>query len=161
MELNLVTQSTTDSTTSCSRLFEISDEAKQLGLVIRYDTIEYRGEEVNFLSSVDGVQRFAQWKGILVDLGLNNIYYKEDMCKFIDRTLDLITDFRNCPDFTGAKLEYFHNGDFRDIRLVYKGRIIKCFLVAGEVNETFLISESERILRSSGLLDEIQPISDC
>ena len=137
------------------KLFEISDEAKQLGLVLRYDTIEYRGEEVNFLSSVDGVQRFAQWRGKLVDLGLNNIYYKEDMCKYIDRTLDLITDFRNCPDFIGAKLEYFHNGDFRDIKLSYKGRIIKIFLVVGAVNETWIISESKRILINSGLLEDI------
>jgi hypothetical protein len=101
-----------------------------------------------------GVQCFAQWRGKLIDLGLNNIYYKEDMCKFVDRELDLITDFRNCPNFDGAKLEYFHNGDFRDIRLCYRGRTLKVFLVAGEVNETFLISESERILRSSGLLTE-------
>ena len=134
------------------RLFEISNEARQLGLVIRYDTIEYRGEEINFLSSVDGAQCFAQWRGQLIDLGLNNIYYKEDMCKYIDRILDLITDFRNCPDFVGAKLEYFHNGDYRDIRLVYKERILKIFLVAGEVNETLVISEAERILRNSGLL---------
>ena len=73
------------STTACERSSLICDEAKQLGLVIRYDTIEYRGEEINFLSSVDGVQCFAQWRGKLVDLGLNNIYYKEDMCKFVDR----------------------------------------------------------------------------
>lgn len=135
--------------------FEICKEAKQLGLVVRYDTIEYRSERIDFLSSVDGVQCFAQWRGKLVDLGLNNIYYKEDMCKFVDRALDLLTDFRDCPDFTGAKLEYFHNGDFRDIRLCYKGRILKVFLVAGPVNETFLISESEKVLRKSGLLDEI------
>ena len=134
--------------------FEISDEAKVRGLVVRYDTIEYRGEEVNFLSSVDGVECWAQWRGKLVDLGISNLYYKEDMCKYIDRTLDLITDFRDCPDFAGAKLEYFHNGDFRDIRLTYRGRILKVFLVAGPVNETFLISESERILRTSGLLEE-------
>ena len=135
--------------------FEISNEAKQLGLVVRYDTIEYRGETINFLSEPMGVQCFAQWRGKLVDLGLNNIYYKEDMCKFVDRELDLITDFRNCPDFVGAKLEYFHNGDFRDIRLCYKGRILKVFLVAGPVNEIQLISESEKMLRKSGLLDEI------
>ena len=143
------------------KLFEISDEAKQLGLVLRYDTIKYRDQEISFLSDPLGVQCFAQWRGELVDLGLNNIYYKEDMCKYIDRTLDLITDFRNCPDFLGAKLEYFHNGDFRDIRLSYKGRVLKVFLVAGEVNETFLISESERILRTSGLINEIDLISDC
>ena len=136
------------------KLFEISNEAKQLGLVIRYDTIKYRDHEINFLSDPLGVQCFAQWDNQLIDLGLNNIYYKEDMCKYIDRKLDLITDFRNCPDFVGAKLEYFHNGDYRDIRLVYKGRILKVFLVAGKVNETWIISESERILRDSGLLTE-------
>lgn len=136
--------------------FQISKEAKQLGLIVRYDTIEYRGETINFLSDPSGVQCFAQWRGKLVDLGLNNIYYKEYMCKFVDRELDLITDFRNCPDFVGAKLEYFQNGDFRDIRLCYKDRILKVFLVAGPVNETFLISESEKMLRKSGILEDIQ-----
>ena len=147
-------QLTADLPMSLEQSFEICDEAKHLGLVIRYDTIEYRGEEINFLSSVDGVQCFAQWRGDLVDLGLNNLHYKEDMCKYVDRTLDLITDFRDSPDFVGAKLEYFHNGDFRDIRLCYKGRILKVFLVAGEVNETWIISEAERIVRTSGLLTE-------
>ena len=157
----MITPITQDLTTSSEQSFEISKEAKQLGLVVRYDTIEYRGETINFLSDPVGVQCFAQWWDQLVDLGLNNIYYKEDMCRYVDRTLDLITDFRNCPDFAGAKLEYFHNGDFRDIRLCYKGRVLKVFLVAGPVNETLLISESERILRTSGLLDEIDLISDC
>ena len=155
MESTSIIPTTINSTTNLERSLEISKEARDLGLVIRYDTIEYRGEEINFLSSVDGVQCFSQWRGKLIDLGLNNIYYKEDMCRYVDRTLDLITDFRNCPDFIGAKLEYFHNGGFRDIRLIYKGRVLKIFLVAGVVNEIALISESERILRSSGLLDEI------
>lgn len=147
-------QLTIDSQMNLEQSSGICKEALELGLVIRYDTIEYRGESINFLSSVDGVQCFAQWRGKLIDLGLNNIYYKEDMCRYVDRTLDFITDFRNCPNFVGAKLEYFKNGDFRDIRLVYKGRLIKCFLVAGTVDETSVISESERILRISGLLDE-------
>jgi hypothetical protein len=127
---------------------------KQLGLVVRYDTIEYRGETINFLSDPSGVQCFAQWNNQLIDLGFNNIYYKEDICKFIDRQLDLITDFRDCPNFVGAKLEYFHNGDYRDIRLSYKGRVLKVFLVAGPVNETCVISESKKILLNSGLLAE-------
>lgn len=134
--------------------FEICKEALEAGLVVRYDTISYRDQEVNILSDPAGVQCFAQWKDQLVDLGLNNIYYKEDICKFIDRQLDLITDFRDCPNFVGAKLEYFHNGDYRDIRLSYKGRILKIFLVAGVVNETWIISESEKILLSSGLLED-------
>ena len=134
--------------------YEISDEAKSLGLVIRYDTIKYRDQEVNILSDPSGVQCFAQWNKQLIDLGLNNIYYKEDVCKFIDRQLDLITDFRDCPNFVGAKLEYFHNGDYRDIRLSYLGRILKIFLVAGHVNETLVISESKKILLNSGLFTE-------
>lgn len=145
---------TQDSTMNSEHSLEISKRAQQLGLVVRYDTIEYRGETVDFLSDPSGNQCFAQWNGYLIDLGLNNIYYKEDICKYIDRYLDLITDFRNCPNFVGAKLEYFHNGNFRDIRLVYKGRILKIFLVSGKVNETFLISESERILLTSGLLTD-------
>ena len=134
--------------------YEISNEAKSLGLVVRYDTIKYRDQEINFLSDPSGVQCFAQWNNQLIDLGLNNIYYKEDICKFIDRQLDLITNFRDCPNFVGAKLEYFHNGDYRDIRLSYQGRILKIFLVAGPVNETWLISESRKILSNSGLLAE-------
>lgn len=135
--------------------FQASEEAKQLGLVIRYDEIEYRNQKIVFLSDPTGEQCFANWHNQLLDLGLHNREYKEDMCRIIDRELDLITDFRNCSDFVGAKLEYFHNGDFRDIRLLYKGRILKVFLVAGKVNEIALISESESLLRSSGLLDEI------
>ena len=154
MELTLVDSLITNSNMHLEKSFEISDEAKQLGLVIRYDTIEYREETINFISDPSGVQCFAQWRGKLWDLGLNNIYYKEDLCRVVDRELDLITDFRNCDDFTGAKLEWFHNGDYRDIRLVYKGRILKIFLVAGSVDETLLISESVRILRHSGLLEE-------
>ena len=154
-------QLTADLQMSLEQSFEICDEAKHLGLVVRYDTIKYRDQEINFLSDPCGVQCFAQWRGKLIDLGLNNLYYKEDMCKYVDRTLDLITDFRNSPNFVGAKLEYFHNGDFRDIRLSYRGRILKVFLVAGKVNETLLISESERILMTPGLLTEIDLISDC
>lgn len=146
--------STANSMTSSGLSFEISKEARDAGLVIRYDTIRYRDQEVNFLSDPSGVQCFAQWNYQLVDLGLNNIYYKEDMCRFIDRQLDLISTFRDSPDFIGAKLEWFHNGDYRDIRLSYKGRILKVFLVVGEVDETFLISESKRILLTSGLLTD-------
>jgi hypothetical protein len=143
-----------DLTTSSEPSFEISKEASSAGYIIRYDTISYRGQEINFLSDVSGVQCIAQWHNELVDLGMNNIYYKEDMCRFVDRRLDLITTFRDCPDFAGARLEYFKNGTYRDIRLSYKGRVLKVFLVVGQVNETLLISESKKILLNSGLLED-------
>jgi hypothetical protein len=132
-----------------------SNRSDTKGLPVRYDEIEYRGFTIEFLSDPAGVQCFGKCNDWLVDLGLNNIYYKEDMCRFIDRQLDLITDFRDSPNFVGAKLEYFHNGDYRDIRLSYRGRILKVFLVAGPVNETWIISESEKILINSGLLEDV------
>lgn len=147
-------QQTKDLQTYSETLLPLSDEAKQLGLVIRYDEIEYRNQKIVFLSDPTGEQCFANWHNQLLDLGLHNREYKEDMCKFVDRALDLITDFRNCPDFAGAKLEYFHNGDFRDIRLCFKGRILKVFLVVGPVDEERLIDESAKILRTSGLLEQ-------
>lgn len=128
--------------------------SESFGLVVRYDTIKYRDQEINFLSDPSGVQCFGQWNNQLVDLGLNNIYYKEDMCRYIDRRLDLITTFPKSPEFQGAQLEWFNNSGYRDIRLKYKGRLIKVFLVTGKVNETWVISESEKILRRSGLLGE-------
>jgi hypothetical protein len=136
--------------------FKISEEAKSRGLVLRYDVIKYREQEINFLSDPSGVQCFAQWNNQLIDLGLNNIYYKEDICRFIDRRLDLITTFPKSPEFQGAQLEWFNNQGYRDIRLKYKGRILKVFLVLdfAKVNETLLISESKKILFNCGLLEE-------
>lgn len=124
---------------------------------VRYDTIYYRGYEINFLSDPAGVQCVGQWEDLIVDLGVNNIYYKEDMCKFVDRRLDFITDFRDAPNFVGAKLEWFNNGGFRDIRLLYRGRVIKVFLVLNEhlVDIDQLITESKIILHRSNLLVEI------
>jgi hypothetical protein len=155
MESNLTELSITRSKTSSGQLFEISEEAKAKGLVIRYGSIKYRGHEINFIADVCGEHCAAMCEGHFVDLGLNNIRYKEDMCKWVDRYLDLITEFRDYPNFAGAKLEWFNNSGYRDIRLSYKGRILKVFLVAGEVNETFLISESMKILTTSGLLEEL------
>lgn len=153
ISLNMLIENNTETSS------ETSSELKARGLVVRYGSMEYRDQTVNFLSDPMGNQCIAQWNDQIVDLGLNNIYYKEDMCRFIDRVLDLITEFPDEPRLVGAKLEYFHNGDFRDIRLIYKGRILKVFLVAGNhVNETFLISESRNILYNSGLLEPIDEL---
>lgn len=124
---------------------------------VRYDTITYRGQEINFLSDPAGVRCAGQWGDFIVELGLNNIYYKEDMCRFVDRRLDLITTFPKSPELQGAKLEWFRNGDCRDIRLSYRGRILKVFLVRSStlVDIESLIKESESLLYKSGLLEEI------
>jgi hypothetical protein len=152
MELNLVETLIANSMTNLETSCEACN-SDNLGLVIKYDSIEYRGQEIEILSDPSGDQRFAKWNNELIDLGLNNTYYKEDLCRFIDRRLDLITEFRDLPDFAGAKLEYFNNGGCRDIKLSYRGRVIKVFLVAGSVNEIWVISESKKLLLNSGLLE--------
>ena len=154
---------TANSMMNLETLSEASNIPEALGLVVRYDTICYRDQEINFLSDPAGVQCFAQWNDELVDLGLNNIYYKEDMCKFIDRRLDLITTFPKLPELQGAKLEWFHNGDSRDIRLSYCGRILKIYLTVGDcsaVNLPYIINDAQQVLYKSGLI-EIAEISDC
>ena len=154
---------TANSMMNLETLSEASNIPEALGLVVRYDTICYRDQEINFLSDPAGVQCFAQWNDELVDLGLNNIYYKEDMCKFIDRRLDLITTFPKLPELQGAKLEWFRNEDSRDIRLCYKGRIIKVYLIAGNgsaVNLSYVINDAQQTLTNSGLI-EIDAITDC
>lgn len=138
--------------TSSEPYLGISKAAVDLGAVIKYETINYRDQEINFLADVTGTRCYAQWGEDILDLGTHNLHYKEDMCKLVDFKLDLISDFRNSPDFVGARLEYFNNSGYRDIKLSYRGRILKVFLVVDKVNETFLISESERILANSGLL---------
>ncbi len=139
---------TTNSLTNSEQLSETSN------ISIRYSTIEYRGQTIEFILNPDGHQVFAKWRDQQIDLGLDNIYYKEDMCRFVDRELDLITTFPKSPELQGAQLEWFNNSGYRDVRLKYKGRVLKIFLVIGNVNETFLISESEKLLRNSGLLEE-------
>ena len=154
---------TTNLMMNSEQLSEISNKPETLGLVVRYDTITYRDQEINFLSDPSGVQCFAQWQGELIDLGLNNIYYKEDMCKFIDYKLDLITLFPKLPELRGAKLEWFHNGGSRDIRLSYRGRILKIYLTLADcstVNLPYIINDAQQVLYKSGLI-EISEISDC
>jgi hypothetical protein len=123
--------------------------------LIKYEVISYRDKIVEFLSDISGDYYFARLDGELVDLGFHPISPKETLQRFIDRRMDLITEFRDYPDLEGSILTYFNNGGFRDIALKYKGRLLKIFIVTGSVNEIQLISESIRMLRTSGLLDEI------
>jgi hypothetical protein len=149
MEKNLTEQLIINSKTNSEQLSETSD------ISLRYSAIEYRGEQIEFILSPDGRQVFAHWRDKKIDLGLDNIYYKEDMCKYVDRELDLISTFPKLPELQGAQLEWFNNNGYRDIRLKYKGRLIKVYLVMSQdIDVTLLISESVRLLQHSGLLEE-------
>ena len=66
------------------------------------DTLEYRGESVNFFS--DAEQVFACYRGKYIEFGKMNTGYKDDMKLVIDDYLDTITRFEEDPRLWGAKL---------------------------------------------------------
>ena len=61
----------------------------------------------------------------------------------IDDYLDTITRFSEYPEFHGSKLTWFQNGSFSDIKLVYKGRILKVYTNVNE-NDLFSIVEDAK-----------------
>lgn len=93
------------------------------------DTLEYRGFKVNLYEDREGRQLVAIWQNQLLELGRDNTVYQDDLKMVIDDHLDTISRFKNYPNLYGSKLEYFQNAGFRDIRLVYRGRILKIYTI--------------------------------
>ena len=108
----------------------------------------YRGISVDFYEDCLGHQVVAPWRGKVIEFGEYNTVYQDDMKMIIDDYLDTITRFSEYPEFHGSKLEYFQNGNFRDIRLMYRGRLLKCFLIRGTVDKDKIIEESIQLLKT-------------
>lgn len=98
---------------------------------IQIDSFSYRGIEVAFYEDVNGHQLTAIWEDRLLEFGVYNTSYREDMKMVIDDFLDTVTRFEEYPELYGSKLEYFQNSGFRDLRLTYRGRILKVYLLSG------------------------------
>lgn len=96
---------------------------------IQIDSFSYRGVEVAFYEDVNGHQLTAIWDDRLLEFGVYNTSYREDMKMVIDDFLDTVTRFEEYPELYGSKLEYFQNSGFRDLRLTYRGRILKIYLL--------------------------------
>lgn len=107
------------------------ENLKQYGVQI--DSFSYRGIEVGFYEDASGHQLTAIWEDKLFQFGVYNTSYRDDMKMIIDDYLDTITRFEDYPNLYGSKLEYFQNAGFRDIRLSYRGRILKVY----PLTETF------------------------
>lgn len=112
------------------------------------DHLDYRGYSLDFYEDPLGHQLYTIWRGKRLVFGSDNFEYQSDMQRVIDRTEDLITDFPDDPRLRGAELTWFTNGESRDIKLTYCGRILKVYLVATPetINETLLISDAHRVL---------------
>jgi hypothetical protein len=109
------------------------------------DHLDYRGVQLNFYEDLSGHQILTIWKDTIYEFGVYNTMYKDDAKLLIDEKLDTITRFENDPFSFGAKLEYFENAGYRDIKLSYRGRTIKVYL-----NPTD--SDVDRILQDSRLI---------
>ena len=112
------------------------------------ETFTYRGITVNCYEDRLGHQVVFLWRGKVVELGEYNTVYQDDIKLIIDDHLDTITRFSDFPELYGSKLEYFQNGNFRDIRLMYRGRLLKCFLITNTVDENDLFSIIEDAKRT-------------
>lgn len=93
------------------------------------DTLEYRGFKVNLYEDREGRQLVAIWQNQLLELGRDNTVYQDDLKMVIDDHLDTISRFKNYPNLYGSKLEYFQNAGFRDVKLSYRGRILKIYTI--------------------------------
>ena len=110
------------------------------------DHMDYRGYSVDFYRDTYGKQLYAYFDQNRIDFGTDNTQYKDDYKKLVDNKLDTISRFPKSPQFNGARLTWFDNGGFRDIKLIHWNRILKVWLVAnpGEIRTDILIFESER-----------------
>lgn len=132
--------------------YEVSSPTSSSELQVA-DTLTYRGIIVEFFQDPMGSQVWTYWRNKPIGFGTDNWNYKDDMKAIIDDSLDTITRFEQFQDLAGAKLSWFQNGKYRDIKLTYCGRLLKVFLVADEsrINTDQLISESVNIIRKVGI----------
>lgn len=107
------------------------------------DSFTYRGITVDFYEDCLGHQVVTMWKDKVIEFGEFNTIYQDDMKLIIDDYLDTITRFSENPEFYGSKLTWFQNGGYRDIKLVYRGRILKVYNKVDE-NDLFSIIEDAK-----------------
>ena len=112
------------------------------------DSITYRGISVDFYEDCLGHQVVTMWKDKVIEFGVYNTVYQDDMKLIIDDHLDTITRFKDQPELYGSKLTWFQNGSFRDIKLVYKGRLLKVYININENDLFSVIQDAETVVRN-------------
>lgn len=128
-----------------NEILKISDHSNESNFV---ETYTYRGISVDIYNDDFGQQFYCTLFGEEVGFGAFNLNYRDDLAYLIDEKLDVITRFPRSPKFHGSCLRWFDNGGHRDIKLTYRQRILKVFLVGDpdSINFEKLESESEKIL---------------
>ena len=128
---------------------EVSLDLKQIHLSqswIPLETFTYRGITVDCYEDCMGHQVVFPWRGKVIELGEYNTVYQDDIKMIIDDHLDTVTRFSNLPELYGSKLTRFQNGSFSDIKLVYRGRILKIYINPNENDLFSIIEDAKRVL---------------
>ena len=112
------------------------------------DSMTYRGISVDFYEDCLGHQVVTMWKDKVIEFGVYNTVYQDDMKLIIDDHLDTLTRFKDQPELYGSKLTWFQNGSFRDIKLVYKGRLLKVYININENDLFSIVQDAETVLRN-------------
>ena len=134
----------------------MNTELKRIHLAeswVPLDSMTYRGISVDFYEDCLGHQVVTMWKDKVIEFGVYNTVYQDDMKLIIDDHLDTITRFRDQSELYGSKLTWFQNGSFRDIKLVYKGRLVKVYLNINENDLFSVIKDAETVLRNYILIN--------
>ncbi len=114
-------------------------------------SLDYRGIHVDFYSNDDYQQVHATLFDEEINFGNQNLDFETDAKFIIDEHLDLIYKF---ADQAHSKLMWFQNGQFRDIKLVSKNRILYVFLI--DKITTFDTEKLNEIIKiSSNILSKL------
>ena len=131
-----------------SKNSKMGTDLKQIHLApswVPLESFTYRGITVDCYEDCIGHQVVFPWRGKVIELGEYNTVYQDDIRLILDDYLDTITRFSEYPELYGSKLTRFQNGSFSDIKLVYRGRILKVYT---DVNENDLFSIIENAKRT-------------
>lgn len=132
-----------------SKTSNLETNLKQIHLSrswVPLDSITYRGITVNFYEDCIGHQVVTMWKDKVIEFGVYNTVYQDDMKMIIDDRLDTITRFSEYPEFHGSKLTWFQNGSFSDIKLLYRGRILKVYTNVNENDLFWIVDDAKKVL---------------
>ena len=132
-----------------SKIYNSETNLKQIHLSeswIPLDSMTYRGITVNFYEDCIGHQVVTMWKDKVIEFGVYNTVYQDDMKMIIDDHLDTITRFSEYPEFHGSKLTWFQNGSFSDVKLLYRGRILKVYTNVDENDLFWMVDDARKVL---------------
>ena len=119
-------------------------------------TRTYRGVTINFSQDPEFLQLIAEFNDTKLPLGYASGNYWEDVQHVIDLQLDTICQFEELTPY--ARLLFFDNYTNKDIKLVYRGRILKIYPIFDEnnLNLAEIEKDSELVLKKVLKLEKFQ-----